>query len=179
MPVPMRKDDRITIGALADRSGAATSAIRYYDELGLLRSERTTGGHRVFPRHALRRLALIRVAQRLGLSLEEIATALADLPVEHAATKADWARLSKAWRGRLDARIADLESLRDDLTSCIGCGCLSLATCGLYNPRDVAAGAGDGPRFLLGDDRETYVVDHGQDGPAPRTMLGRSRRSPR
>jgi MerR family redox-sensitive transcriptional activator SoxR len=163
MPMPMRKGDRITIGALAARSGVATSAIRFYDELGLLPSERTSGGHRVFPRHALRRLALIRVAQRLGLSLDEIATALADLPVDHAATKADWARLSKAWRARLDTRIADLEALRDDLTSCIGCGCLSLATCGLYNPRDAAAAAGEGPRFLLGDDRDTYVV--GRRGP--------------
>ena len=171
MSASPRKDDRITIGALADRSGVATSAIRYYDELGLVRSERTSGGHRVFPRHALRRLALIRVAQRLGLSLEEIAAALADLPVDHAPTKADWARLSKAWRSRLDARIADLESLRDDLTSCIGCGCLSLATCGLYNPRDVAASAGDGPRFLLGDDRDAYLPRPGRsDGAPPKSV---------
>src|SRR4051794_526605 len=104
----LRKDDRITIGTLAARSGVATSAIRYYDALGLLPSGRTPGGHRVYPRHALRRLSLIRVAQRLGLSLEEIAGALADLPVDRAPTKADWARLSKSWRTTLDARIDEL-----------------------------------------------------------------------
>jgi MerR family redox-sensitive transcriptional activator SoxR len=155
----LRKDDRITIGALAARSGVPASAIRYYDALGLLPSGRTAGGHRVFPRHALRRLSLIRIAQRLGLSLEEIAEALAGLPVERAPTKADWARLSRAWRVRLEARIDELESLRDDLTGCIGCGCLSLATCRLYNPQDAAAGAGAGPRFLLGDDHDAYLVE--------------------
>ena len=158
----LRKDDRITIGALAARSGAPASTIRYYDALGLLPSGRTSGGHRVYPRHALRRLSFIRVAQRLGLSLEEIAEALDDLPVDRAPTKADWARLSNAWRVRLDTRIAELASLRDDLTSCIGCGCLSLATCRLHNPQDVAAAAGEGPRFLLGDDPDAYLLDRGK-----------------
>ena len=161
MSARLHKDDRLSIGALAARTGVATSAIRYYDELGLLAAERTSGGRRVYPRHALRRLSLILVARRLGLSLEEIAEALAVLPSDRAPTKADWARLSTAWRIRLDGRIAELVGLRDDLTSCIGCGCLSLVTCRLYNPQDAAAGAGEGPRFLLGDDHDLYVVDPG------------------
>ena len=161
MSARLRKDDRISIGTLAARSGVATSAIRYYDELGLLAAERTPGGQRVYPRHALRRLSLILIARRLGLSLEEIAEALAVLPVDRPPTKADWARLSTAWRAKLEGRIAELVSLRDDLTSCIGCGCLSLATCRLYNPQDAASRGGEGPRFLLGDDHDTYRVDQG------------------
>ena len=161
MSTRLRKDDQLSIGVLAARSGVATSAIRYYDELGLLSAERTAGGRRVYPRHALRRLSLILIARRLGLSLEEIGEALEILPVDRAPTKADWARLSTAWRVTLEGRIAELVSLRDDLTSCIGCGCLSLATCRLYNPQDAAAGAGEGPRFLLGDDHDAYVVDQG------------------
>jgi MerR family redox-sensitive transcriptional activator SoxR len=153
----LRKDDPIPIGVLASRSGVPASAIRYYDDLGLLAASRTAGGHRVYPRHALRRLAFIRVAQRVGLSLAEIADALAVLPSGRAPTKAEWARLSRAWRGRLDERVAELERLRDDLTSCIGCGCLSLGTCRLYNPDDAAAAAGDGPRFLLGDDPDAFL----------------------
>jgi MerR family redox-sensitive transcriptional activator SoxR len=109
----------------------------------------------------LRRLAFIRAAQQVGLTLEEAAAALGGLPLDRAPTKAEWARLSRAWRGRLDDRIAELELLRDTLTSCIGCGCLSLQTCRLYNPEDAADSLGDGARFLLGDDPESFVEPPG------------------
>jgi MerR family redox-sensitive transcriptional activator SoxR len=147
-----RASDRIAIGELAARSGVATSAIRFYESLGLLAAERTGGNRRMYPRHALRRVAFIRAAQRVGLSLDEIADALALLPRDRAPTKAEWRRISRSWRSRIDERIAALEQLRDDLASCIGCGCLSLASCRLSNPQDAAAAGGDGPRFLLGDD---------------------------
>lgn len=159
-----RKDDLLTIGEAAQRSGFATSAIRFYDEQGLVRSERTASNHRTFPRHALRRLAFIRAAQRVGLSLDEIAAALATLPPDRAPTKPAWARLSSTWRTRLDERIADLESLRDDLATCIGCGCLSLSSCRLSNPQDAVAVRGDGPRYLLGDDPEEFsLAGNGDD----------------
>jgi MerR family redox-sensitive transcriptional activator SoxR len=154
-----RAGDLLTIGEVAERSGFATSAIRFYEEQGLVRSERTTSNHRLFPRHALRRLAFIRAAQRVGLSLDEIAAALATLPPDRAPTKKAWARLSSTWRTRLDERIADLESLRDDLASCIGCGCLSLSSCRLSNPQDAVAVRGDGPRYLLGDDPDDFALD--------------------
>jgi MerR family redox-sensitive transcriptional activator SoxR len=150
----MDRHDLLTIGEVARRSGHATSAIRFYDAEGLIRSVRTAGGHRLFPRHTLRRLAFIGSAQRVGLTLDEISRALATLPADRAPTKAQWARLSATWRARLDEEIAALEQLRDDLTSCIGCGCLSLQTCRLYNPGDAAAARGAGPRYLLGDDAE-------------------------
>jgi MerR family redox-sensitive transcriptional activator SoxR len=150
-PEPKRSD-LIPIGELAARSGVATSAIRFYEAEGLLRAERTPGNHRVYPRHTLRRVAFIRTAQQVGLTLEEIAEALATLPPDRAPTKAGWARISRSWRARIDERIAGLEQLRDDLTSCIGCGCLSLGACRLSNPRDAAAARGAGPRYLLGDD---------------------------
>jgi MerR family redox-sensitive transcriptional activator SoxR len=152
MAVP--KDDLLSIGALAARSGVAPSALRFYESIGLIRSERSAGGHRLFPRSMLRRVAFVRIAQRLGLSLEEVGDALATLPPDRTPTRAQWARLSRSWRGRLDERIAALESLRDDLTGCIGCGCLSLQRCRLYNPDDAAAALGTGPRYLLGDDPE-------------------------
>lgn len=142
----------LTIGEVASRSGVAHSALRFYEAQGLLRSERTDGGQRRYHRDALRRVAFIRVAQRVGLSLDEIGAALASLPAERTPTPEDWAALSAAWRGRLDERIALLEGLRDRLDSCIGCGCLSFDRCALYNPADAAAGLGEGPRFLLGDD---------------------------
>jgi len=154
-----RAGDLLTIGEVAERSGFATSAIRFYEEQGLVRSERTASNHRMFPRHALRRLAFIRAAQRVGLSLDEIAAALATLPPDRAPTKQAWARLSSTWRTRLDERIADLESLRDDLASCIGCGCLSLSSCRLSNPQDAVAVRGDGPRYLLGDDPDDFALD--------------------
>ena len=152
MAVP--KDDLLTIGELAARSGVAPSALRFYESIGLIRSERSQGGHRLFPRSVLRRVAFVRIAQRLGLSLEEVGNALATLPSDRTPTRAQWARLSRSWRRRLDERIGALESLRDDLTGCIGCGCLSLRRCRLYNPDDAAAALGTGPRYLLGDDPE-------------------------
>jgi MerR family redox-sensitive transcriptional activator SoxR len=140
----------LTIGELSARSGIATSAIRYYEERGLVRSRRTTGNQRRYERPMLRRLAFIRTAQRVGLSLEEIDAALATLPSNRTPTKADWSRLSRSWRPRLDAQIAQLERLRDTLDSCIGCGCLSLRRCSLNNPGDVVAPRGPGAVFLEG-----------------------------
>jgi len=141
----------LSIGELSARSGLAHSALRFYEDEGLIRSERTAGNQRRFPRVELRRVAFIRAAQQVGLSLDEIRDALQRLPEERTPTKADWARLSASWRHRLDERIAELERLRDGLTSCIGCGCLSLRRCALSNPRDVAAVRGAGARYLLGD----------------------------
>ena len=146
------RGDLLTIGEVAARSGHAPSAIRFYEAEGLVHSTRTPGGHRMFPRYVLRRLAFISSAQRVGLSLQEIADALAMLPPDRAPTKAAWSRLSTSWQRRLDDQIVELERLRDALTTCIGCGCLSLRTCGLFNPGDEAAHAGAGPRYLLGDD---------------------------
>ena len=140
----------LTIGELAERSGLATSAIRYYEDRGLVRSRRTTGNQRRYERATLRRLAFIRTAQRVGLSLEEIEAALATLPSNRTPTKADWTRLSRGWRPRLDAQIAQLERLRDTLDQCIGCGCLSLQRCNLSNPGDVVAARGPGPVLLEG-----------------------------
>ena len=157
--MPMRRDDLLPIGAVAARSGLATSAIRFYESEGLVSSSRTSGNQRMFARHTLRRLAFIRAAQRVGLSLEDVTQALATLPPDRAPTKAQWTKLSRTWRRRLDERIAELEALRDDLTSCIGCGCLSLATCRLSNPDDAARVNGSGARFLLGDDPKALVAD--------------------
>ena len=169
LPEPKRSD-LIAIGELAVRSGVATSAIRFYEAEGLLRSERTPGNHRVYPRHALRRVAFIRIAQQVGLTLDEIAAALAMLPPDRAPTKAEWARISRSWRSRIDERIAGLEQLRDDLTSCIGCGCLSLGACRLSNPRDAAAVRGAGPRYLLGDDPDDVADDARAPGTGRRRM---------
>jgi MerR family transcriptional regulator, redox-sensitive transcriptional activator SoxR len=143
--------DLLSIGEVSNRTGVAPSALRFYESEGFLSSTRSDGGQRRYPREVLRRLAFIRVAQRVGLSLDEIRDALATLPKGRTPTKADWARLSRSWRPRLDDQIAFLERLRDELTSCIGCGCLSLQTCALYNPEDRAATLGEGPRYLLGD----------------------------
>lgn len=143
--------DWIEIGTLARRAGVAASALRYYEAQGLLAGDRSAGGRRRYPRAVLRRVAFIRVAQSLGLSLAQIRTALATLPGERTPTQADWARLSRGWQPLLDARIAALTRLRDQLASCIGCGCLSIRRCALYNPGDAAAALGDGPRYLLGD----------------------------
>jgi MerR family redox-sensitive transcriptional activator SoxR len=144
-------DEWMPIGDVAARTGVAPSALRFYEQENLVRSERTDGGQRRFHRDALRRIAFIRIAQRVGLSLDEIRDALASLPEERTPTKADWAKLSRSWRPQLDEQIAVLVRLRDELTSCIGCGCLSLRTCSLYNPDDAAAALGAGPRYLLGD----------------------------
>lgn len=141
----------LSIGEVADRSGVAPSALRFYEREGLIRSERSSGGQRRYPREVLRRVSFIRIAQRVGLSLDEIGEAMASLPNGRTPTKADWERLSQSWRAKLDDRIAVLERLRDRLTGCIGCGCLSLKSCALSNAGDAAGASGSGPRYLLGD----------------------------
>ena len=146
--------EALTIGELSARSGLAPSALRFYESEGLLPASRTAGGQRRYPRSALRRLAFVRSAQRVGLTLDEVRQALASLPDGRTPTAADWRRLSAPWQRRLDERIAELERLRDSLTSCIGCGCLSLRRCALYNPGDRAAALGSGARYLLGDTPE-------------------------
>jgi MerR family redox-sensitive transcriptional activator SoxR len=138
----------LTVGQLAERSGVAPSALRYYESQGLISAERTAGNQRRYPRPTLRRVAFIRSAQRVGLSLEEIGEALATLPENRTPTKADWARLSRSWRPRIDAQIERLERLRDKLDGCIGCGCLSLRRCALSNPDDAEAPRGPGAVFL-------------------------------
>jgi len=141
----------LTIGETAKRSGVAASALRFYEEKGLITSERAGSGHRRYPRPVLRRIAFIVFAQRIGLSLEEIGEELAKLPPNQAPKRRDWSRLSATWTSRIDARIAELERLKAGLTECIGCGCLSLDRCKLANPGDRAAGLGPGPRFWIGD----------------------------
>jgi MerR family transcriptional regulator, redox-sensitive transcriptional activator SoxR len=146
-----RMSDLLTISQVVKRSGVAASALRFYEERGLIRSERSGSGHRRFPRAVLRRIAFIVFAQRIGLTLEEIGGELARLPSEGAPTRRDWARLSTAWTSRIDERIAELERLKLGLTACIGCGCLSLDRCRYANPGDRAARLGPGPRYWLGD----------------------------
>jgi MerR family redox-sensitive transcriptional activator SoxR len=141
----------MTISAVSRRSGVAASALRYYEQRGLISSERAGSGHRRYPRAVLRRIAFIVFAQRIGLTLEEIGTELAKLPPGQAPDRPDWARLSSAWTTRIDERIAELERLRASLTDCIGCGCLSLDRCKLSNPDDRAGGFGPGPRYWIGD----------------------------
>ncbi|MDQ0367658.1 MerR family redox-sensitive transcriptional activator SoxR [Catenuloplanes indicus] len=144
--------DLLTIGDMSARSGVAPSALRYYERLGLIHAVRTGGNQRRYQRAELRRIAFIRVSQQVGVSLEEIREALASLPDGRVPTKADWARLSAGWHDKLAERIALLERLRDNLTGCIGCGCLSLQKCTLYNPDDQLAAFGPGPRILLSGD---------------------------
>ena len=141
----------ISIGALAERTGVAHSALRYYEDAGLLRSHRTGGNQRRYHRDAIRRVSYIRVAQELGLSLDEIRASLAQLPDGRTPTEGDWARLSASWRPRIEGQIRRLERLRDRLDKCIGCGCLSLRTCLLFNPDDRAGAAGCGPRYIYDD----------------------------
>jgi MerR family redox-sensitive transcriptional activator SoxR len=142
----------LTIGQVSARTGVSASALRFYERKGLIDTERSTGAQRRYRSDVLRRVAVIRVGQRVGLSLGEIAEGLSSLPSERVPTKADWERLSRSWRARLEERIMLLEGLRDDLSSCIGCGCLSLRRCALYNPQDRARVLGPGPRYLLGDE---------------------------
>src|SRR3954449_11844653 len=142
---------KLTIGEVARRAGVATSALRFYEQQGLIRATRSEGNQRLFDRDVLRRVAVIRVGQRVGLSLGEIREALASLPNSRTPNVADWERISRKWRSRLDDQIAMMERMRDDLTSCIGCGCLSFKACRLYNPDDAASELGDGPRYLLGN----------------------------
>jgi MerR family redox-sensitive transcriptional activator SoxR len=138
----------LSVGQLAERAGLAPSAVRWYEQQGLVSSTRTRGGARRYPRSVLRRLAFVRAAQNVGLTLAEIRSALATLPEGRTPTARDWARLSAGWRGRLDEQIAALVQLRDGLSSCIGCGCLSLERCALSNPGDTAATDGPGARWL-------------------------------
>ena len=144
----MDKRELFTVGETARRSGFAASAIRFYESQGLISATRTAGGQRRFERQMLRRLAFIRAARNVGLRLDEVADALGKLPDSRTPTRADWARLSKTWRTRLDDQIAGLVALRDNLDSCIGCGCLSLKRCAISNPGDAAAVAGSGAVYL-------------------------------
>ena len=141
----------LTIGETARRSGVASSALRFYEERGLIASERAGSGHRRYPRPVLRRIAFIVFAQRVGLTLHEIGAELAKLPPDRAPTRRDWSRLTRTWSARIDDRIAELERLKSGLTECIGCGCLSLERCKLANPDDRAAGLGSGARYWVGD----------------------------
>jgi MerR family redox-sensitive transcriptional activator SoxR len=143
----------LTIGETARRSGVAASALRFYEDRGLIASERAGSGHRRYRRPVLRRIAFIVFAQRIGLTLEEIGAELAKLPPDRAPNRRDWSRLSKTWTSRIDERIAELERLKAGLTECIGCGCLSLDRCRLANPGDRAASQGPGPRYWIGDAR--------------------------
>lgn len=152
----------ITIGELAKRSGVAASAIRFYEEQGLISSTRTEGGQRRYRRKTLRRVGFIRAAQAVGLSLSEIQSAIKSLPGRRTPTKQDWARLSLAWQPLLQARIDGLIALRDQLASCVGCGCLSLKACALYNPGDIAHRRGSGARYLQGDTSRTVLVEDSQ-----------------
>ncbi len=149
MDQPPWNAHELTVGQVAARSGVAVSALHFYENKGLIHSRRTTGNQRRYTRDVLRRVAFIRVSQRVGIPLGDIREALAELPEERTPTPDDWARLSEAWRGELDARIEQLQRLRDDLTECIGCGCLSLAHCALSNPADRLGAFGPGPRRLI------------------------------
>ena len=141
----------LTISEVSRRSGVAASALRFYEERGLIKSERAGTGHRRYPRAVLRRVAFILFAQRMGLTLEEVGTKLAKLPENRVPERSDWATLSASWTKRINERIAELERLRAGLTRCIGCGCLSLQDCQLANPGDRASRLGPGPRYWIGD----------------------------
>jgi MerR family redox-sensitive transcriptional activator SoxR len=145
-------EDELTIGAVAERAGVAPSALRFYEAEGLITSIRADSGHRRFHRDVLRRVAFIRVAQQVGLSLGDIRSALATLPDGRTPDKRDWERLSRGWRPRVDEQIAQLERMRDRLTGCIGCGCLSLQVCKMLNAGDEAAAQGPGPRYVIDPD---------------------------
>jgi MerR family transcriptional regulator, redox-sensitive transcriptional activator SoxR len=155
-------DPFLSIGAVSERTGVATSALRFYESEQLIHADRTPSGQRRYPRDTLRRVAFIRAAQQLGLTLQEIHQSLATLPNGRTPDEHDWERLSRAWRPRLDEQIAVLERLRDRLDQCIGCGCLSLRVCHMFNPEDRAAAGGCGPRYVL-------------DGPPAEQPKGRTR----
>lgn len=137
----------LSIGEVARRAGISVPAVRYYEERGLVRSQRSSTNQRLFPRHVLRRLAVISAGQRMGLSLQEVADALAELPADRAPTRSEWAAMSAGWSRLVAARIRGLQVLQDSLDSCIGCGCLSLERCGIFNPGDEAAAEGAGSRW--------------------------------
>ncbi len=153
----MPDSDLLTVGQVADRCGIAASAVRYYDERQLIRSVRTDGGQRRFARDTIRRIAFITAAQAVGRSLAEITETLETLPARRTPTHDDWNKVASMWRPRLDEQIARLRALRDQLDACIGCGCLSLERCAMYNPSDIAAELGDGPRYLLGDSASDVI----------------------
>ena len=150
----MAVNEGLSIGALAARTGLSVSAIRYYEAQGLIRPWRNAGGQRRFARSDLRRLSFVMIAQQFGFTLPQIKAELDRLPGGRTPTKADWARISAGFRAALDAKIDTLTRLRDNLDGCIGCGCLSLPSCALYNPTDKASGGGAGPRYLMGDSPE-------------------------
>src|SRR4051812_49588057 len=156
----------LTIGEVAHRTGVASSALRFYEQRGLISSKRAGSGHRRYPRPVLRRIAFIVFAQRIGLTLEEIGGELAKLPPHHAPTRRDWSSLSATWESRIDARIAELERLKVGLTECIGCGCLSLDRCNLANPGDRAARFGPGPRYWIGDRPANWPQSPGHQKPS-------------
>lgn len=175
-----RLPDHLTIGELSARSGVAASALRFYEELGLLEAERTSGNQRRYPRHMLRRVAFIRAAQRVGLSLDEIADALSTLPDRRTPTKADWQRVSRNWTDRIDRQIADLQRLKTKLTGCVGCGCLSLRTCALSNPDDEQGAVAPGPAWLATEEnagvtRDSTPASTRASTPAPVPVRRRSR----
>jgi MerR family redox-sensitive transcriptional activator SoxR len=140
------RHDLLTIGEVATRSGMSVPAVRFYEERGLVSSVRTSGNQRRYERHVLRRIAVVRAGQRFGLTLAEVGDALATLPADHPPTKRDWARMSRRWHDLLTARIEAMTKVRDDLASCIGCGCLSLRSCPVYNRDDELAAQGPGPQ---------------------------------
>ncbi len=144
-------DDLLTIGEVARRSGVAASALRFYEDRGLIASQRASSGHRRYPRAVLRRIAFVVFAQKIGLTLEEIGAELARLPTDRVPTGRDWSRLSSRWTARIEERLAELERLKAGLSECIGCGCLSLDRCRLANPADRAGRHGPGPRYWIGD----------------------------
>lgn len=147
----MKKSPEISIGQLARRTGLAVSAIRFYETKGLISPERNAGGQRRFPRSDIRRLSFVIMAQKFGFSIARIIELLASLPDNRTPNVKDWGRISEAFRAELDTRIASLEAMREQLDGCIGCGCLSLEKCALYNPADAARKFGPGPRYLMGD----------------------------
>ncbi len=148
---------RFTIGEVARRTGVATSALRFYEERGLISSERTDGNQRRYPPAVLRTVSVIRAAQEVGITLREVGDALAELPHDHAPTGDEWTAMAAAWQAKLDDRIRLLAALRQELDGCIGCGCLSLETCGIFNPDDGAQRGGSGARYLYGDERVAGV----------------------
>lgn len=160
------KGRMLAIGEVAQRAGLATSAVRFYEAKGLIRSHRTDSGHRRYRADTLRRIAFVRVAQRVGLSLADIGRTLDSLPDGRTPTARDWETLASRWRPMLEERIGLLRAMQEKLDGCIGCGCLSMDTCALYNPDDAAAALGDGPRWLLGD--TAPEPGPGSDDPHPR-----------
>lgn len=159
MRKPRTPQPNLSIGELANRTGLAITAIRFYETEGLVAPTRNAGGQRRFKRGDIRRLAFIKISQNLGFSLSEIRKALSTLPDGRTPTKKDWQRLSKHFAQQIDQRINGLVELRENLSSCIGCGCLSLSSCRLYNPKDAAASLGAGPRYLLGDSPVSHTPD--------------------